>query len=202
MPGIGDPGARQTLVKRMLGNSCHMVDTASSRVHPGDVASRSGSDLRGVLAGDLMTLAGALNEGSLGELSALEQRLAVMAVSPTVEPEWRPVIEAFRQACDAAGSALGRQGLARQGGHFEAGSLPARMLGEIARGARVGNVDLAELLGTDAWQLSRAGRRLRDAGLATSTRSGRINVWALTSDGREEVDRLRAQARQTRHSGI
>ncbi len=60
------------------------------------------------------------------------------------------------------------------------------MLGEIARGARVGNADLAEVLATDAWQLSRAGRRLRDAGLATRIRSGRINVWDLTADGWEE----------------
>lgn len=126
----------------------------------------------------------------------------MIAASATLEPEWRRVIEALRQVCDAAGSSLGGQGLARQGGHLEAGSLPARMLGEIARGARVGNADLGELLGTDVWQLSRAGRRLRDAGLATRTRSGRINVWALTAAGREEVDRLRAQARQTRHSGV
>ncbi len=179
-----------------------MVDISGRRVHPGDVASRSdGSDLRGVLAADLMALAGALNEGSLAELSALKQRLAVIAVSPTVEPEWLVVIEALGQACDAAGSSLGRSGLARQGGHLEAGSLPARMLGEIARGARVGNADLAELLGTDAWQLSRAGRRLRDAGLATRSRSGRINVWDLTDVGREELGRLRVHERDARRLG-
>lgn len=155
----------------------------------------------GMVAEDLMALAGVLHAGSVAELSALEQRLAVIAVNPAIEPEWRPVIEALRQACDAAGSSLGHHGLARQGSHLEAGSLPARMLGEIARGARVGNADLAELLDTDAWQLSRAGRRLRDAGLATRTRSGRINVWDLTDDGREEVNRLRAHERQGRRPG-
>lgn len=71
----------------------------------------------------------------------------------------------------------------------------------LARGARIGNADLAELLGTDAWQLSRAGRRLRDAGLATRIRSGRINVWDPTADGREEVDRLRVHERQGRRPG-
>lgn len=151
---------------------------------------------------ELTVLAGALSEGSAAELAALDQRLAVIALDPAVESEWRPVIEAFRRACDAAGSLLGCHGLARQGGHLEAGSLPARMRGEIARGARVGNADLAELLGTDVWQLSRAGRRLREAGLATTVRSGRINVWALTPDGQEEVDRLRAQERRSRHSGV
>lgn len=147
-----------------------------------------------------MALTTALNEGSLAEVSALERRLTLVAATPTLEPEWRPVIEAFTRACEAAVSSMVRQGLVRQGGQLEGGSLPARMLGEIARGARVGNADLAELLGTDVWQLSRAGRRLRDAGLATRTRSGRVNVWALTADGREEVDRLRARERRTRHS--
>ncbi len=171
-------------------------------MHPGGVDSRTAaSDERDLLAGELMALASALKAGSLAELSSLERRLAAIAVSRTVEPEWRPVIEALRQACDAAGSSLGRHGLARQGGHLEVGSLAAHMLAEIARGARVGNADLAELLGTDAWQLSRAGRRLRDAGLATRARSGRINVWDLTSAGREEVDRLRAHERRTRNDG-
>ncbi|MGH9153531.1 MAG: hypothetical protein ACRD03_14270 [Acidimicrobiales bacterium] len=157
--------------------------------------------MRGMIAGELMALGGALNAGSVAELAALEQRLAVIAGSQSVEPEWHVVIEALRQACDAAGSQFDRHGLAHQGGRLEAGSLPARMLGEIARGARVGNADLAELLRTDAWQLSRAGRRLRDAGLATRTRSGRINVWDLTDDGRDEVNRLRAHERQGRRSG-
>jgi len=183
----------------MVGNSCQTFDIGCGRVHADDVASVSASrDVRGMLAEELTVLAGALREGSLAELSALGRRLAVIVVDPTVEPEWLLVIDALRQACDAAGSSLGGQGLARQGGHLEAGSLPARMLGEVARGARVGNADLAELLGTDVWQLSRAGRRLRDAGLATRVRSGRINVWALTADGREEIDRLRAQARDRR----
>jgi len=105
------------------------------------------------------------------------------------------------QACDAAGSSLARTGLARQGGFLEAEPLPARMLGEIARGARVGNADLAELLGTDAWQLSRAGRRLRDAGLLPGSDSGRIDVWDLTADGRKEIIVYPAHERHVGSSG-
>jgi len=88
-----------------------------------------------MLAEELTVLAGALREGSLAELSALGRRLAVI-VDPAVEPEWLLVIEALRQACDAAGSSLGGQGLARQGGHLEAGSRQTRYSGVRARSER------------------------------------------------------------------
>lgn len=58
-------------------------------------------------------------------------------------------------------------------------------------GRAVGNADLAVLLGTDDWQVSRAGRRLRELGLVTRARLGRVNVWDLTDAGRQVVERLR-----------
>lgn len=61
-------------------------------------------------------------------------------------------------------------GLAAQGAVFESGSLPARMLLEIARGVPGANADLADRLDIDQWQVSRAGRRLRQLGLAIGTR--------------------------------
>lgn len=176
-----------------------MVDIRMSRAHAGVVAPVPvAGDVLVLLARELRTLAGALGAGSPAELSALEQRLIPLAADLTAAPECRSVIEALAEVSRAARSCLGRRGLAGQGGQIEVESLPSRMLGEIARGARVGNADLAQLLNTDPWQLSRAGRRLRDAGLATRTRSGRINVWELTATGRAELNRLRTQERRGR----
>jgi len=153
-------------------------------------------DVLVLLERELRLLAGALLGGSIADLSELELRLAPLAAGLTDQTESRSVIEALVEASCAARSCLGQRGLADQRGKLEAESLPARMLAEIARGARVGNADLAQLLGTDTWQLSRAGRRLRDAGLATRTRSGRINVWDLTVNGRTELNRLRSHERR------
>lgn len=80
-------------------------------------------------------------------------------------------------------------GLAAQTAPIEPGSLPERLLLEIDRGVRGANADLAERLGTDQWQVSRAGRRLRDLGLAERTRAGRLNSWTLTSAGEREARR-------------
>lgn len=44
---------------------------------------------------------------------------------------------------------------------------------------------------TDPWQLSRAGRRLRDLGLADRVRAGRLNTWSLTDAGEQEARQLR-----------
>ncbi|MDQ3385570.1 MAG: hypothetical protein M3503_06115 [Actinomycetota bacterium] len=93
------------------------------------------------------------------------------------------------------GAALARRdrggGLAAQSAVVEPGSVPARMLLEIAGGVRGANADLADRLGTDQWQISRAGRRLRELGLAERTRAGRLNGWSLTSDGERQVSVLR-----------
>lgn len=74
---------------------------------------------------------------------------------------------------------------------FEPGSLPARLLLEIEAGVRGANTDLAERLGTDKTQLSRAGRRLRQLRLAECEREGRINRWDITPAGAALVSRLR-----------
>jgi hypothetical protein len=87
----------------------------------------------------------------------------------------------------------GRQDLAPQSALLEPGCLPERMLREIARGVRGANTDLADRLDTDQWQVSRAGRRLRELGLATRVRTGRLNVWELTRSGEEEASRLRGR---------
>ncbi len=84
-------------------------------------------------------------------------------------------------------------GLAPQAAALEPGSLPARLLLEIAAGVRGANADLADRLDTGASQLSRAGRRLREAGLATRHREGRLNGWSITERGRNEARRLRSR---------
>lgn len=76
---------------------------------------------------------------------------------------------------------------------FESGSVPARLLLEIEAGVRGANTDLAERLGTDKTQLSRAGRRLRQLRLAECEREGRINRWKITPEGAALVSRLRQQ---------
>lgn len=110
-------------------------------------------------------------------------------------PEDRAAVATLRLVIEEAGRE-GSSGLAPQAGGLEPGSLPARLLVEIAAGVRVANQELAERLGTDPWQLSRAGRRLREAGLAERERQGRINVWEVTDAGREEVDRIRVAVRR------
>ncbi len=88
--------------------------------------------------------------------------------------------------------ASGGRGLAQCTSPLEPGSLAARLLLEIVAGVRGGNADLAERLGTDHWQVSRAGRRLRDLGLATRSREGRVNGWTLTQEGSRQARRLRS----------
>jgi len=94
-------------------------------------------------------------------------------------------------ALQVLGAVAGRAnlGLAPQTATIEPGSLAERLLLEIDNGVHGANADLAERLGTDQWQLSRAGRRLRDLGLAERTRTGRLNLWRLTSAGDQEARR-------------
>lgn len=102
----------------------------------------------------------------------------------------RGFVDSLRKIVQAAAElADGREGLAAQSAAFEPGSLPARMLIEIAQGVRGANADLAERLDTDQWQISRAGRRLRELGLAERTRAGRLNGWSLTSEGERQASR-------------
>lgn len=97
------------------------------------------------------------------------------------------VVDCAREAVDDD------RGLAPQSAPVEPGSLAARMLLEIAAGVQGANADLAERLDTDQWQLSRAGRRLRDLGLATRVRTGRLNGWTVTKTGERELSRLRGR---------
>ena len=99
------------------------------------------------------------------------------------------LVEVVRHALAAI---RGENGLAPQSSAVEAQSLAARMLLEIAGGVAGSNADLADRLDTDQSQLSRAGRRLRDLGLATRSRSGRVNGWVLTREGQREAVRLRS----------
>lgn len=81
--------------------------------------------------------------------------------------------------------------------HLQGGQWPPEGKGsviEIAESVRgAANADLAERLDTDQWQDSRAGRRLRDLGLASRSRAGRLNAWVLTSAGGRAADRLRSR---------
>lgn len=131
------------------------------------------------------------SKGSRSEFRRIE--VALRRIARTVEPASYDrgrldgvlaVVAAVRLRGEPVGRAV-------QTAPIEPGSLPERMLLEISKGLRGANADLAQRLGSDQWQVSRAGRRLRDLGLVQRTRAGRFNVWALTSAGELEVRRLR-----------
>ncbi len=105
----------------------------------------------------------------------------------------RGLCDGLLQVLRAAAFSRHRSALAGESAALERGSLPARMLLEVAAGVRGANADLADRLGTDAWQVSRAGRRLRELGLATRSRSGRLNEWRLTPAGEGLAIRLRCK---------
>ncbi|MFL5884098.1 MAG: hypothetical protein ACJ77M_03435 [Thermoleophilaceae bacterium] len=58
----------------------------------------------------------------------------------------------------------------------------------LDRQAAVGSAELRELLETDETQVSRTGRRLLEAGLASRTRAGRNVYWELTPRGRRALE--------------
>ena len=134
-------------------------------------------------------IATALRARSSTGLASVEGQLLRLAESEA--SEWGRAITALADVCRATRELDEFRGLAAPASDLEPESLPARLLAEIGRGARVGNADLAVLLGTDDWQLSRAGRRLRELGLVTRARLGRVNVWDLTDAGRQVAERLR-----------
>lgn len=136
-------------------------------------------------------MATALRARSSRGLARIEHQLAALADSEP--PEWARALTALADVCRATRELDEFRGLAAPALDLEPESLPARLLAEIGRGARVGNADLAALLDTDDWQLSRAGRRLRELGLVTRARLGRVNVWDLTDAGRQAVKRLRQE---------
>lgn len=108
------------------------------------------------------------------------------------------VYDGLLRTVDAVQDLVGRgSGLAPQAAPLEPGSLPARMLLEVAGGVRGANADLADRLATDHWQVSRAGRKLRELGLATRVRTGRLNGWTVTKAGATEATRLRQGVRRS-----
>lgn len=131
-------------------------------------------------------IASALRARSSIGLARIENQLLDLAASEPVE--LARALTALADVCRATRELDEFRGLAAPAPDLEPESLPARLLAEIDRGARVGNADLAELLGTDQWQVSRAGRRLRDLGFVTRARLGRVNVWELTDAGRRDVE--------------
>lgn len=124
------------------------------------------------------------------ELRGLERDLTSDAESRQVDSYQRGLVDGLLAVVRAVARNGALGGPAVQVARFEPGSLAARLLLEIAAGVHGANADLAERLGTDQWQISRAGRRLRDLGLAQRSRSGRTNDWALTVAGEREAASL------------
>jgi DNA-binding transcriptional ArsR family regulator len=151
-----------------------------------------GGVLDGDHADDVRRVAAAVSSSDLAALGRLRPQLALAAEHAARGYE-RGVYEGLLGVVDSVREAVeGSRGLAPQSAAIESGSLAARMLLEIARGVRGANADLADRLGTDQSQVSRAGRRLRELGLASRAREGRLNRWVLTPVGEHEAARLRA----------
>lgn len=131
------------------------------------------------------SLADAVRRGARGEIheTLVRVRSSRGSASGSVERAAWTGLERVAMAC-----AHGLGGLASQSGRLEPESLAAKVLARIADGDVYSNEDLVEMLGSDPWQISRAGRRLRELGLATRDRQGRVNVWTATPAGRAELN--------------
>jgi DNA-binding MarR family transcriptional regulator len=70
---------------------------------------------------------------------------------------------------------------------IEPGTLAWRFLDALADAAPIGSGELRERLDTDETQVSRTGRRLREAGLAERRKVGRSVSWELTPVGRRAL---------------
>jgi AcrR family transcriptional regulator len=66
---------------------------------------------------------------------------------------------------------------------IEHGTQAWRFLSELAETSPLGSGELRERLGTDETQVSRTGRRLREAGLTERRKVGRSVAWELTPVG-------------------
>lgn len=143
-------------------------------------------------AGDLEKVAAAATSSGAAALRKVRAQLA-SAVKGAMGTFERGLYDGLLAVVDSARGAVGGVGVAPQSAPLEPGCLAARMLIEIAEGVQSANADLAERLATDQWQVSRAGRRLRDLGLASRSRTGRLNGWVVTSVGRRAADRLRSR---------
>ena len=70
---------------------------------------------------------------------------------------------------------------------IEPGTQAWRFLSALVEESPLGSSELRERLGTDETQVSRTGRRLRDAGLAERRKLGRSVSWELTPVGRRAL---------------
>jgi len=73
---------------------------------------------------------------------------------------------------------------------IEPASVSARFVATVGRHPGVCNSRIEEMLGIDETQVSRAGRRLVELGLAVKRRVGRQNAWVLTPAGRAVAEQL------------
>ena len=130
------------------------------------------------------SLAEALRRGARGDVESALARVRRSAGTAGDAVE-RAAWAGLERLGTAGGEVLG--GLAAQTGRLEPESLAARVLAQLADGDVYSNEDLVEMLESDPWQVSRAGRRLRELGLAIRRRQGRVNVWTVTQAGRAEL---------------
>jgi AcrR family transcriptional regulator len=68
------------------------------------------------------------------------------------------------------------------------GTQAHEFLSALAGAPRIGSAELRELLETDETQVSRAGRRLLEAGLVTRRKIGRQVYWEMTPRGQRALD--------------
>jgi len=165
-----------------------MFDTTAVRAYGRPVVAASSPDPTLGDRARRVVMAVASADGA--QLRRLRTELAQLHKDAAAGQE-RGICEGLLSVVDAAKDLVGGRGLAPQSAPLEPGSLAARLLLEIDGGVRGANADLADRLDTDQWQVSRAGRRLRDLGLATRVRSGRLNGWSLTKAGEREASRFR-----------
>ena len=71
---------------------------------------------------------------------------------------------------------------------IEPGTLAWRFLSALTDTSPLGSGELRERLSTDETQVSRTGRRLREAGLAERRKVGRSVSWELTAVGRRALE--------------
>lgn len=139
--------------------------------------------MAGAVLDEAVLLAAAVSRGARADVDASLARLRE-ASSGAADALQRAAWTGLERVAMACADALG--GLAAQSGRLEPGSLAARVLVQIADGDVYSNEDLVEMLESDPWQISRAGRRLRELGLTARERQGRVNVWTATTAGRAE----------------
>jgi DNA-binding MarR family transcriptional regulator len=70
------------------------------------------------------------------------------------------------------------------------GTYAHQVLQAIAQDPGVSNTELRERLGLDETEVSRTGRRLREAGVATRRRFGRVNSWTLSPAGERLLEAM------------